>query len=131
MPKRRSEPCPCGSGVSYRDCCGRLHRGEAAAETAEQLMRSRFSAFVKLDDEYLMRSWHPATRPESLEFEPGLYWERLEIVRTADGAPGDNRGVVEFRAHFVQDGQRGRLHEVSRFVRHDDAWVYVNGRIDP
>lgn len=94
-------------------------------------MRSRYSAFVKLDADYLLRSWHPATRPESLDFEPGLRWEGLEIVRTADGSEGDKKGVVEFRAGYVQDGQRGELHEVSRFVRHDDAWVYVNGRIQP
>ncbi|RFU39924.1 hypothetical protein DZF91_19735 [Actinomadura logoneensis] len=131
MPKRRSEPCPCGLPLPYRDCCGRLHRGEERAETAERLMRSRFSAFAVLDADYLLRTWHPATRPESLDFEPGLRWERLEIVRTADGTAGDTRGVVEFRAHYVQDGRRGRLHEVSRFVRHDDAWVYVNGRIQP
>ncbi|WP_034487984.1 YchJ family protein [Actinomadura oligospora] len=129
MSKRRSESCPCGLPALYSDCCGRLHRGEARAETAERLMRSRYSAFVKLDAGYLLRSWHPATRPEGLEFEPGLRWEQLEIVRTADGTATDTRGVVEFRAHYVQDGQRGVLHEVSRFVRHDDAWVYVNGRI--
>ncbi|MFC4913779.1 YchJ family protein [Actinomadura gamaensis] len=131
MPKRRSEPCPCGLPAPYRDCCGRLHRGEARAETAELLMRSRYSAFVMRDADYLLRSWHPATRPPGIEFEPGLRWERLEIVRTADGAAGDTRGTVEFRAHYVQDGRRDHLHEKSRFVLHDDAWVYVNGRVEP
>ncbi|RMI44087.1 hypothetical protein EBO15_14310 [Actinomadura harenae] len=129
MAERGAEGCPCGLGAAYRDCCGRFHRGEAAAGTAELLMRSRYSAFVKLDAGYLLRSWHPATRPEGLEFEPGLRWEGLEIVRTVDGAVGDTRGVVEFRARYVQDGEPGELHEVSRFVRHDDAWVYVSGRI--
>jgi uncharacterized protein YchJ/organic radical activating enzyme len=121
--------CPCGVGDRYRDCCGRLHRGEAAAATAAELMRSRFSAFARQDEAYLLSTWHPATRPDRVGFEDGPRWTRLEIVRTEDGGPGDERGVVEFRAHYLSGSTPGELHEVSRFVRHDGAWVYVRGKI--
>ncbi|TDD29281.1 hypothetical protein E1287_31245 [Actinomadura sp. KC06] len=125
--------CPCGVGDRYRECCGRLHRGEAAAATAAELMRSRFSAFAREDEAYLLSTWHPATRPERVGFEDGPRWTRLEIVREEDGGPDDDKGVVEFRAHYLAGSgagsQPGELHEVSRFVRHDGAWVYVRGRI--
>jgi len=127
MGKRRL--CPCGTGVPYGECCGRLHRGEAKAETAEQLMRSRYSAFAVGDVDYLLATWHPATRPSSLDLDPGLRWQRLDIVRVADGGPSDRRGTVEFRAHYVQGRHAGELHEVSRFVRQEDAWVYVEGKV--
>ncbi|QKG22410.1 YchJ family protein [Actinomadura verrucosospora] len=124
-----AKKCPCGTGAAYGECCGRLHRGEAEARTAEELMRSRFSAFAVQDEDYLLRSWHPATRPDRVEPDPATRWTRLEIVRTEDGGPGDGKGVVEFRAHYTAGGQDGVLHEVSRFVRHDGAWVYVRGKV--
>ncbi|MEU5877528.1 YchJ family metal-binding protein [Spirillospora sp. NPDC047279] len=126
----RRSSCPCGLPASYDDCCGRLHRGEVRAETAERLMRSRYSAFTVQDADYLIRSWHPATRPAEVGFEPDLRWEGLEIIGTAAGGPSDTRGTVEFRAAFRQGGQAGSLHEVSRFVRHDEGvWVYLKGNV--
>ncbi|MFB4313182.1 YchJ family protein [Actinomadura sp. 21ATH] len=122
MPKRPAT-CPCGSSAPYRDCCGRLHRGQAQARTAEELMRSRFSAFTVRDAAYLLKSWHPGTRPRTIEFPAGLRWERLEILNTAEGSPFHTKGTVEFRAHHSE----GELHEVSRFVRHEGAWVYLDG----
>jgi SEC-C motif-containing protein len=106
-----------------------LHRGEAAAETAGELMRSRFSAFAVEDEAYLLRTWHPATRPERVGFEDGTRWTRLEIVREENGGPADDKGVVEFRAHYLTDTEPGELHEVSRFVRQDGGWVYVRGKV--
>lgn len=125
-----AKKCPCGVGPRYRECCGRLHRGEAKARTAGELMRSRFSAFAERDEAYLLRSWHPATRPEHVGFDGRLRWTRLEIVREEGGGPDDDRGVVEFRAHYVDGAAPGELHEVSRFARHDGDWVYVRGKAD-
>ena len=118
--------CPCLSGVSYADCCGRLHRGDARAATAEQLMRSRYAAFAVPHADYLLRSWHPSTRPETLELDPTLRWVRLDIGRTVRGGPFDTEGSVEFTAYYRQDGQRGEQHEVSRFVRIDGGWLYLD-----
>ncbi|GGO90521.1 YchJ family protein [Wenjunlia tyrosinilytica] len=123
--------CPCGLPSSYDDCCGRLHRGQERAATPEQLMRSRFSAFAVRDEAYLLRSWHPSTRPPGIDFDPGLRWLRLEILGSTDGGPFRDEGTVEFRAHYSERGRAGSMHENSRFVRHDDAWVYVDGTVGP
>ncbi|MFF3767692.1 YchJ family protein [Streptomyces sp. NPDC001922] len=118
-------PCPCGLPAGYADCCGRLHRGEASAPTAEKLMRSRYSAFVVRDEAYLLRTWHPRTRPRHLDFDTGLRWSGLEILDTADGSPFHTTGTVTFRARYTEQGRAGELLEHSRFERHDGAWVYV------
>ncbi|GAA3491262.1 YchJ family protein [Streptomyces cremeus] len=121
-------PCPCGRAEPYRDCCGRFHRGDAAAPTAERLMRSRYSAFVVLDVPYLLRTWHPTTRPAGLDLEPAMRWAGLEILRTEGGSAFHREGVVEFRAHYVHEGEAGGQHEVSRFVRVDGLWTYLDGQ---
>ncbi|WP_200912996.1 YchJ family protein [Arthrobacter sp. Leaf69] len=117
--------CPCLSGEQYGDCCGRFHSGEAEASTAEQLMRSRYSAFVMLDAEYLLRTWHPETRPVALDLDPDMQWRRLDIIATTRGGPLDTEGTVEFKAHFRHDGERGVHHETSRFLRVDRRWYYL------
>lgn len=134
MSKRRNarpEPadCPCGLPAAYTDCCGRLHRGEMKASTAEQLMRSRFSAFAVHDEAYLLRSWDPETRPADVDFDPGLRWDRLEILGSTGGGPFHTEGTVEFRAHYRVGGAAGSLHEHSRFRRDQGAWVYLDGDI--
>ncbi|REE98554.1 YchJ family protein [Thermomonospora umbrina] len=126
---RNARPCPCGLPSSYGECCGRLHRGEARAVTAEQLMRSRFSAFVIRDAAYVLASWHPRTRPPRVDFDPRTEWERLEVLDTGGGTAFDTEGTVEFRAHYTGGDDAGELHEISRFTRVDGAWVYLNGSI--
>lgn len=117
-------PCPCGLPAAYGECCGRLHRGEAAATTAEQLMRSRFSAFAVGDAAYLLRTWHPDTRPASLDLDPALRFTRLEVVGATEGGPFHSEGTVSFRAHWSEGRESGVLTENSRFLRHEGAWVY-------
>ncbi len=92
-------------------------------------MRSRFSAFALGLRRYLLTSWHPSTRPASLELDPSTEWRRLQIVDVVAGGPDDAEGVVEFRASFrsPDGGGPGLLHERSRFVRHDGRWVYLDG----
>jgi SEC-C motif-containing protein len=116
--------CPCGLGDDYDACCGRLHAG-AAALTAESLMRSRYSAFAVGDAGYLLRTWHPADRPEELTLDPELRWTRLAVLETEGGGLFDADGTVQFRAVYVRDGRRGVLAETSRFVRQDGRWVYL------
>ncbi|GGY09784.1 YchJ family protein [Streptomyces djakartensis] len=117
-----SRSCPCGLPGAYEACCGRYHAG-TAAPTAEALMRSRYCAFVKGDVPYLLRTWHPRTRPGRLELDPGMRWTGLEILDTSDGTAFHTTGTVEFRASY----RGGSLHERSRFERVDGAWVYVDG----
>ncbi|GAA4626469.1 MULTISPECIES: YchJ family protein [Cellulomonas] len=122
--------CPCLSGLPYAECCGPLHAGRVAAGTAEQLMRSRYSAFAVGDADYLGRTWHPSTRPADLTPDPDLRWYRLDVVMTRAGGPTDDHGVVEFRAFYRHPDGPGSLHEVSRFVRERGAWLYVDGAVD-
>ncbi|WP_030044620.1 YchJ family protein [Streptomyces resistomycificus] len=114
--------CPCGLPQAYDACCGRYHSG-TAAPTAEALMRSRYCAFVRQDEGYLLRTWHPRTRPARVEFDPGMRWAGLEILDTSDGSAFHSVGTVTFRASF----RGGSLHERSRFERVAGAWVYVDG----
>ncbi|MCX4975812.1 MULTISPECIES: YchJ family protein [unclassified Streptomyces] len=118
-----SRSCPCGLPRAYEECCGRYHSGAAAAPTAEALMRSRYAAFVRQDEKYLLRTWHPRTRPASVDFDPGMRWTGLEILETGDGSAFHSAGTVTFRASY----RGGSLHERSRFERVDGAWVYVDG----
>jgi len=116
--------CPCQSGKAYGQCCRPFHRGDADAPTAEALMRSRYTAFVAGDVDYLLRTWHPETRPANLELDPGLAWTGLEILRTVRGGAADRAGTVEFRASYREDGQEKAQQEKSTFVREDGRWVY-------
>ncbi|MEU3599054.1 YchJ family protein [Streptomyces sp. NPDC006798] len=120
-------PCPCGLPAAYGECCGRFHSGTAAAPTAELLMRSRYTAFVAGDVPYLLRTWHPDTRPPALELDLRTVWEGLEITDTTEGSAFHTTGTVTFRARYRQRGQRGELHERSTFGRVDGAWVYIDG----
>jgi SEC-C motif-containing protein len=119
--------CPCGSAEVYPLCCGRFHSGTAAAPTAEQLMRSRYSAFAVGDAQYLYSTWDRAGRPAHIELDDDTSWTRLEIIETVRGGPFDTDGVVEFRAHYRAAGRRGSRHERSWFAKRGGRWVYVGG----
>lgn len=92
-------------------------------------MRSRYSAYVRGDGAYLLRTWHPSTRPPVLDLAgvPAVKWCGLEVLRAKAGGPGDREGIVEFVARFKENGRAGRLHETSRFVREGGEWLYVDG----
>jgi SEC-C motif domain protein len=119
--------CPCGTGLPYAECCGRLHDGTATAATAEQLMRSRYSAFALGDTGYLLATWHPSTRPRRLDLAPGVRWTGLEVLATTGGSLLAAEGTVEFRAGHVTEGSSGAQHENSRFVREQGRWYYLDG----
>lgn len=125
-------PCPCGSGRTLQACCGRYHAGELAGQApdAEALMRSRYSAFVLDRLDYLLASWHPDTRPASLEAnEPGLRWLGLEVKRHQ--RQDADHATVEFVARSKLGGRAHRLHEISRFERIDGRWYYLDGNLSP
>ncbi len=125
-----SLPCPCGRPLAYQRCCQRWHQGpeHLAAPDAETLMRSRYSAFVLDQLDYLLSTWDPATRPASLDPNPaGLKWLGLTVKRHQ--RLDDDRARVEFVARSRVDGRGQRLHETSRFVRRDGRWFYVDGDI--
>lgn len=116
--------CPCGSGLAAEGCCLRYLRGEAAAPTAQALMRSRYTAFAVADADYLLATWHPDTRPQRLDLDAGLRWTGLAIEQ-ARGGLLDSDGVVTFEARYDDQGRAGVLRETSRFVREGGRWLYV------
>jgi SEC-C motif domain protein len=124
VPVRR---CPCGTGLPFPECCGRLHDGTVTAATAEQLMRSRYSAFAVEDAAYLLATWHSTTRPRTLDLDRNVRWTGLDVLATTGGSLLSTEGTVEFRAHYVADGRTGAQHENSRFVREGGRWCYLDG----
>ncbi|OBB87083.1 YchJ family protein [Mycobacterium sp. 852002-30065_SCH5024008] len=121
-----NEPCPCGTHKSYLACCGPFHHGESQARSAEELMRSRYSAFAHGDADYLYRTWHPRTRPADVTIDPGTTWIGLNVIDAVAGGPDDDHGEVEFTAQFESAGRVGSLHERSRFERRAGRWFYLD-----
>ncbi len=123
MTKRLTD-CPCGTHRSYTACCERWHVTEPA-HTAEQLMRSRYSAYVMKMAPYLLATWHPSTSPGSVEFEPGMKW--LGLVVESSGETGPDEAQVTFTARYKVGGASAvRMRERSRFVRQGGRWYYVD-----
>jgi SEC-C motif-containing protein len=121
--------CPCNPQKLFKECCGPYLSGEAIPQTAETLMRSRYSAYVQKDHEYLLRTWHESSRPteESLDMPSDFDWTGLEILAMEEGGEKDEKGIVEFLAHYRTPKIVNSLHEKSRFVREGGRWFYVDG----
>ena len=122
--------CPCDPTRAYADCCGRWLEGplRGQAPDAEALMRSRYSAFVRRDLDYLRDTWHASTRPAVLEPLPRrLRWLGLDVRRHEAQDP--DHAIVEFVARSEFHGRADRLHETSRFVREDGRWYYLDGDV--
>lgn len=123
-----SLPCPCQSALPYNCCCARWHSGDLylQAPNAELLMRSRYSAFVLDKLDYLLATWHPDTRPSSLDANPpNLKWLGLEIRNHR--ILNEQNQQVEFVARHRLAGRATRLHEISHFVHENGQWFYVDG----
>ncbi len=119
--------CPCGSNNKYTDCCGPYLDGNAIPTTAETLMRSRYTAYNLLRESYLLQTWHVSTRPAQLGLtdETTRKWLGLQIKR--HDQQDDSHAIVEFVARYKIGGRAQRMQEVSRFVREDGRWFYVDG----
>ncbi|WP_220463666.1 YchJ family protein [Sediminihaliea albiluteola] len=116
--------CPCGSLKPYLDCCGRYHNGEDAP-SPEALMRSRFSAFSLQLADYLRATWHPSTRPSTLDLDDSTQWLALQIFASE---VAKQVGQVQFQAIYRQASQWGYLQENSEFVREGSRWYYLQGQ---
>ncbi|OIR19697.1 hypothetical protein GALL_05800 [mine drainage metagenome] len=122
--------CPCGKGKTYADCCASCIEDDAIAPTAEALMRSRYTAYTLLREDYLLSTWHPSTRPASLGLAEDVQtrWLGLEVKRCEQ--QDADHAIVEFVARYKVNGRAHRLHEVSSFVREAGRWFYVDGVIE-
>jgi SEC-C motif-containing protein len=115
--------CPCG-GARYADCCGPFIEGRNVPRTAAELMRSRYTAYVLEDEDYLRTTWHSSTRPTGAIVQPGTRWLGLEVRRHEEEG---GKATVEFVARCRIEGRGQRLHESSRFVRELGRWFYLDG----
>jgi SEC-C motif domain protein len=108
-------------------CCQPYLSGDVLPATSELLMRSRYTAYVLEDAPYLLATWHPATRPASLDFDREMRpkWLGLTVKRQVDVDP--SHAKVEFVARYKLNGRAFRMHETSRFERLDGRWYYLDG----
>ena len=125
------EQCPCGRPRQLEDCCGRFITGCELPQSAEELMRSRYTAFATHDIDYLIASHHPETRGEVdrdsvRRFSEGMTWRGLEILETVDGQAGDDQGWVEFIARYSEREEEQVHHERSLFRRHQGRWFFYS-----
>ena len=121
--------CPCrkkSETTTYANCCEPYHAARRVAATAEALMRSRYSAFALKDGVYLHATWYPATRPDTIKVPKGQEWVGLRVIAAQTVG---NTATVEFMARSRIGGETRVLHEVSRFLRDDGRWFYVDGDI--
>ncbi|MCE9990817.1 YchJ family protein [Enterobacter asburiae] len=126
-----SQLCPCGSALEYSLCCQRYLTGEQVAPDPSHLMRSRYTAFVIKDADYLIKTWHPSCHAADFrqDIESGFattYWLGLTVY---DAAPGSdaNEGYVSFVARFKEGAKSAAIIERSRFLRENGQWYYIDG----
>lgn len=129
--------CPCQNKLEqgaalYEDCCQPLHQGLAKAQSPEQLMRSRYSAFYLTLGQYIFDTHHPDFRNGSLsEYQQSSEdtdWCRLEVLESEQSG---NKGKVNFKAYFMDKDKLHCLHEISNFVLENDQWFYTDGDYQP
>ena len=130
---REDSICPCKSRLVYSECCLPLHQGKKKPDTAEQLMRSRFSAYFFRLTDYLVSSTHPDAREPNLKTEiaatiDDFNWRFLTIVSVFKGGVEDKVGKVEFIAEYFYNGNPHELHERSRFRRYKGVWKYLDDK---
>ena len=124
--------CYCGSSVTYSDCCEPIIGGTRPAETAEQLMRARYSAYVGAQMDFIFETTHPDQRQGydhdgTKEWAESSEWLGLEIIETKKGGPGDNEGEVEFIARFNEKGAAREHHENAEFKKENGRWYFAEG----
>ena len=125
-----NQTCPCGSGAPFSTCCEPIINGTRESETAEELMRARYSAFVTHAIDFIVASTHSHSRkdidlPFIREWSETSTWRGLEILDTKH--VNDNKTFVSFEAHFTQQGEDHRHREKSLFEREHGQWRFVSG----
>ncbi|HEX9024690.1 MAG TPA: YchJ family protein [Geobacteraceae bacterium] len=126
--------CPCGSGAEYAACCEPIITGARPAETAEKLMRARYSAYVRVQTDFLFETTHPDHRQGydqkgTREWAENAEWEGLEIIDSSRGGEGDASGEVEFIARYRMNGALQEHHELAGFKRKDERWLFTEGKM--
>lgn len=116
--------CPCNPEKDYKNCCQKAHTNINTVSTADQLMRSRYSAFVLANIDYLQKSHHSSTRPSKKEkkeievWTKSVNWLKLEVLNSTTN-------TVEFKAFFMENGAINAIQENSKFCKENGYWVYL------
>jgi SEC-C motif domain protein len=131
-----NEPCPCGTQKPFAQCCEPVLKGERDPISAEELMRARYSAFVRQEIDFILNSVSPSRRKDFdrggiEEWSRNSEWAGLEIVSTEKGGPQDDTGKVEFIARYTQNGEKQEHHEQASFVKLTGKWYFDDGRTPP
>jgi len=127
--------CYCGSDQEFEDCCQPFLSGINKPATAEALMRSRYSAYVTANVDYLLRTVHPSTRKlhdaQTIEkWARSSSWQKLEVISTVEGTAKDKKGMVEFKAYYLDEHQQLQIHhELSDFLKELGKWFFVDGKV--
>lgn len=126
--------CPCNPEKLYKNCCEKVHLDIFKATTAQELMRSRYSAFVLGDIDYLSKSHHSSTRPskrddkETAQWIKTVEWVQLDVINHTAGTASDAAGTVYFKAFFMENGSVQIIEENSRFCKEKGHWVYLDAQ---
>ncbi len=123
--------CPCDSGKTYKTCCEPFISGAKDAETAEQLMRARYSAYTQVEMNFIEKTHDPKTLAQTdmesnRKWAESTKWTGLEILETQQGGPHDEVGAVTFTAKFETDEGIQEHHELSLFRKHEGKWYFVD-----
>ena len=127
--------CPCGSGLAYTACCEPIINGKSKAQTAEALMRARYSAYVKHEIDFIANSCvrqegeNDIDMDETRKWSEESEWTGLKIHATKQGAAADEEGFVEFSAFYTRNGFKDEHREVAGFKKVNGSWLYAEGRL--
>ncbi|MDH5230325.1 MAG: YchJ family metal-binding protein [Gammaproteobacteria bacterium] len=119
--------CPCGSGKQLVDCCGQYLFQSMLPGKAEILMRSRYSAYVLGENDYLLQTWHTKTRPKDIAIDRNIVWTGLQIIEANTSSDSAERAWVGFVASYEESGRSAKLAERSEFVFENHQWFYLKG----
>lgn len=125
--------CPCGSAELFENCCEPFLTGKKLPDTAEQLMRSRYTAFTCKDIDYLKKTLAPESRGDfdassTKQWADNAKWKGLKILSTDKGQASDKKGTVEFIATYQADGTVLDHHETAQFRKSEGGqWYFVEG----
>lgn len=128
---KKSDVCPCGSELAFSKCCEPYLSGSKKVPTAEALLRSRYTAFVTGNVDYILETHHPETRDqikreEVEDWSKNSEWKGLKIIHVERGGSKDEDGIIDFVAGYIQAGRGVEHREKSEFRKHAGAWYFYD-----
>jgi len=125
------KPCPCGTGIIFENCCQPLILGLEKARTAQRLLRSRYTAFVAGEVDYIHKTHHPEKisdidKEAVKDWAENSHWHGLEVVNIERGQEKDDEGVIQFIAKYTQEGKTYNHDEISVFKKLDGEWYFYD-----